>query len=218
MDRHIARVAANILAKSRARTVPAALTEWAWTGSTEDHERPSEQCELCDQESLRYHFEIKNDLTGHVLQVGSKCILQWQVGVIEHGVRLGGTAAKKKLNDAVKRMQREACIKALASAIVGEGNPTAKDILESALAAYRNGKALTPNQVKVVFWRLDAPGIEYHPSFFKVDLKKVVRMEALRKMGDVPRSKVWKALSSAQKKAAIAAGIAPPPLSPPPNH
>ena len=200
------RVAENILPLSKVKTLPAAFGEWAWTGVTEDHERPTERCELCEQESLRYHFEIQNDLTGHTLQVGSKCILRWQMGVIAGGVRLSPSTAKAKIDAAVKRMQRDACERALRAVLAKEPHP----VLEGALDAYLADKALTPKQIQVVFWRLDEADIEYHASFFRVDLRKSRRVEDLRAMPDYQRMRVWRAMTSTQRNTAIGHGVVEP--------
>jgi hypothetical protein len=203
IDSYPARVRANILPLSEAQTLPAAFAEWAWTGTTEDHERATETCELCEHESLRYHFEIHNDKTLASLRVGSTCILKWQMGVVAGGKRLGAAAAKTAIQDAVKRMQREACLRALEAVLAREPS----DILNGALEAYRADKALTPKQINVVFWRLGKAGIEYHPSFFKVDLRRQKRWDDLRDMKAFQRENVWKAMTSAQRKSAIARGI-----------
>lgn len=81
MDSFPRRVAENILPLSVAGTLPAAFREWHFTGQTVDHEIPEETCRLCDKERLRYHFEIRNDQTGYRLDVGSECILKFQVAI-----------------------------------------------------------------------------------------------------------------------------------------
>jgi hypothetical protein len=205
-DAFPSRVAANILPLSKAQALPAAFYEWAWTGVTEDHERATERCHLCEQESLRYHFEIRNGLTDRTLQVGSKCILRWQMGVVAGGVRLAPAAAKARINAAVKRMQRDACERALREILAKEPHP----VLQGALDAYLADKPLTPKQIQIAFWRLDEAAIEYHPSFFRVDLKKARRVEDLRTMPDYQRTRVWKAMTSTQRKTAIGHDVAVP--------
>ena len=69
-----AKAARNLLPHSVAPVLADALREWAYTGQSNDYGQPEETCELCDQEDLRYHFEIGNAQTGHHLWVGSKCI------------------------------------------------------------------------------------------------------------------------------------------------
>jgi hypothetical protein len=119
---------------------------------------------------------------------------------------LAQKAARTAINDAVKRMQREACIRALRAALAKEPHA----ILQRALDAYIADEALTPKQLNVVFWRLDTTGIEYRPSFFKVDMKARRRMEDLEAMPDYQRARVWRALTSAQRKAALARDISAP--------
>ena len=59
--------------------------------------RPSETCQLCGKQELRYHFEIGNAYTNDRLWVGSHCILQFDVDVLEDGRRLSTTEAKRHL-------------------------------------------------------------------------------------------------------------------------
>ena len=79
------RVRDSILPLSVADTLPAAFAEWSFTENTVDHETPIETCELCGQQDLRYHFEIANPYTEAALWVGSHCILQFDVAVMENG-------------------------------------------------------------------------------------------------------------------------------------
>jgi hypothetical protein len=71
MQTYPQRVRDNILPLSVGSSLPEAFEEWSFTENTIDHEEPIETCELCDQEELRYHFEIKNTLTKNILWVGS---------------------------------------------------------------------------------------------------------------------------------------------------
>lgn len=64
------RVRDNILPLSIGSTLPEAFEEWSFTEMTVDHEQPTANCELCNQEELRYHFEIKNALTHNRLWLG----------------------------------------------------------------------------------------------------------------------------------------------------
>lgn len=74
-----AKAVANLLPLSRAPELADALREWAYTGKSADYGQPEETCQLCDHEDLRYHFEIANGVTGHRLQVGSKCIQRFGI-------------------------------------------------------------------------------------------------------------------------------------------
>ena len=206
MDRYTQRVQANILPKSIAQSLPAAFREWHWTGSTEDHEQATETCQLCEQESLRYHFEIKNDITSETLEVGSQCILRFDVGVYEGGKRLSPKDAKAKLNATLRKMQHQACVRALQQVLLQEPNA----ILQSALARYEANQPLSPKQINVVFWRLSTHHVEFNPSFFKVDLSKQRSKDDLKAMPDFARRRVWTAMTSAQRKGAERYGTTPP--------
>lgn len=69
----------NIFSLSIAWTLSAVFREWHFASQTVDHGIPTETCHLCDKEGLRYDFEIRNDQIGYCLDVGSDCILKFEV-------------------------------------------------------------------------------------------------------------------------------------------
>ena len=77
MSTYPKRVADNILPLSISGELSEVFKEWFFTEITEDHEDIIENCQLCNQEQLRYHFEIKNKYTQETLMVGSSCILKF---------------------------------------------------------------------------------------------------------------------------------------------
>lgn len=204
------RVRDNILPFSIGSTLPQAFEEWSFTEHTIDHGYASETCELCDQEELRYHFEIKNALTHKRLWVGSQCILKFNLSVFEQGRKLSAVDAKKKLERLMQQMRLEACIKALDVLATTEVNP----ILSNALAFYRLNKYLTPKYAFVVLWRLKEHQIDHSPSFFKISLKKDKYKDDLRTMQTQRVDVLWPALTSAQRQVAMSLGHAPPPPKP----
>jgi len=202
MSTYPQRVADNILPLSVAGTLPEAFKEWYFTENIEDHEIAEEDCELCDQEQLRYHFEIMNRHTNHRLWVGSSCILKFQVQVFGNGALLDQKGSAKKLEDLKKKMRLDSCIKALKKLAASENN----DILSNALDFYLKNKYLTPKFAFVVFWRLNSNKIDYSPSFFKVSLKKDKYKTDLAQMPLDRVHMIWPALSSSQRKLAISYG------------
>ena len=183
MSKYTTRVRESILPLSVASTLPEAFSEWQFTGKTIDHEDPVETCRLCGQQELRYHFKIANKYTHHTLWVGSKCILQFGLAVLQDGHLLTKSEARRYLNKLTQKMQLEACIKALATLAQRENN----EILVGALEYYRKNKKLTPKYAFVVFWRLQRHNIDHHPSFFKVELKRHKHIADLR---DLPTERV----------------------------
>ena len=206
MSTYPQRVADNILPLSVAVTRPEAFKECDFTENIEDHEIAEEDCELCNQEQLRYHFEIMNRLTNQRLWVGSSCILKFQVQVFDNGALLDHQEAAKKLEDLKKKMRLDSCIKALKKLAESENN----DILSNALDFYLKNRYLTPKFAFVVFWRLNSRKIDHSPSFFQVSLKKNKYKTDLAQMPLARVHMIWPALSSSQRKLAISYGHTPP--------
>jgi hypothetical protein len=201
------RVRDSILPLSVADTLPKAFEEWRFTGHTQDHEEPIETCKLCGQEGLRYHFEIQNDFTGNSLDVGSHCILQFNVAVYEGGQRLSPKDAKRRLNKLMQKMRLDACIKALQRLARSENS----QILSGALDYYLTNKKLTPRQAFVVFWRLRANRIDHDPTFFNITLRRQRFKDDLAAMETDKVRFFWKALTPSQRRHAIAMGHSAPP-------
>jgi len=210
MSTYPQRVANNILPLSIAGSLPEAFKEWYFTENVEDHLVAEEDCELCDQEKLRYHFEIENKNTRKRLWVGSSCIVKFQVQVFDNeGQVLDKKGAEKKLNDLQNKMRYEACINALKKLAQAEPN----EILSNALNYYLKNQYLTPKFAFVVFWRLQVNKIDHSPSFFKVTLNRNRDKEDLKEMDTSKVHRFWKALSSNQRKIAERLGHYAPALS-----
>jgi hypothetical protein len=206
MGGYTQRVRDSLLPLSVAGTLPAAFTEWQFTEETVDREAPVEVCQLCGQQDLRYHFEIANACTKASLWVGSHCILQFDVAILENGRRLSPAEAKRRLGKLTQKMQLEACVRALETLAAREDNP----LLSGALDYYRRNKKLTPKyDAAVVFWKLQAFRIDHHPSFFQVELRRDQHVEDLRRMPTRRVHRFWAAISSAQRTKAVALGHAP---------
>lgn len=206
MQNFASRIAENILPLSVGSTLPEAFEEWSFTEKAKDYEDQTETCQLCDQEGLRYHFEIKNALTKKVLWVGSHCINKFNLSVFENNVRLSPDEAKKKLDRIAQKMRLDSCLKALEKLATTENN----DILTNALKFYKKNKYLTPKFAFVVLWRLKKHKIDHSPSFFKINIQKEKSQRHLREMPLDHVHMIWPALSSSQRKKAIAMGHTPP--------
>lgn len=206
MNSYPQRVGDNILPLSVGSTLPEAFEEWSFTEQTIDHEQPIETCQLCEQEDLRYHFEIRNSLTNKVLWVGSQCILKFGLSVFESGRRLSEGESKKKLDRLMQQMRLNSCVRALEKLAIAEKSA----ILTNALGYYKKNKYLSPKYAFVVMWRLQSNKIDHSPSFFKVNLKRTKYQQDLRAMQDSHVHAIWPALSSSQREMAIRFGHTPP--------
>ncbi|MDQ7279804.1 hypothetical protein O0J73_03480 [Stenotrophomonas sp. Sm6012] len=213
MQQFIERVRDNILPLSVAKSLPIAFQEWRFTENTYDHEQPSETCELCEQEQLRYQFEIANEHNGNKMLVGSTCILRFQVAVYDEGRRLSEVEARAKLSKLTEKMRQDSCIEQLQRVSDAEqkGKSGKEDILSNALAYYRKNGRLTPKYAFVVLWRLKAHDIDHNPSFFKISLATDKHKEDLRVMQTGRVHLIWPSLTSQQRKIAERLGHKPPP-------
>lgn len=185
----------NILPLSNAETLPDAFKEWQFTGYTIDHEKPIAQCQLCNQEELRYHFEIENLYTNEKLLVGSQCILKFQIAVYENGRLLDKSSARKKLNNLTKKMHLDFCIKALTKLAQKENN----EKLFNALKFYKQNEYLTPKYANLAFWKLSVNKIDHNPAFFKINLAKSKYKIDIMGMESFKIKRIWPALTSSQK-------------------
>lgn len=206
MNNYTHRVRESVLPFSIRDTLPDAFNEWSFTNQTHDHEAPIETCQLCGQQDLRYHFEIANQYTHARLWVGSHCILQFDVAVLEFGRRLPPSEAKRHLTKLTQQMQLNSCLRALETLAATEDSP----ILSGALDYYRRKKKLTPKYAAVVFWKLQDFGIDHHPSFFKVEMRRDKHVHDLQQLPTPCVHRFWKALTSSQRKKAQALGHRPP--------
>jgi len=207
MTHYSQRVRDSILPLSVGDTLPKAFEEWYFTEEVVDHETPIETCQLCGQDELRYHFQIRNEFTDHSLWVGSRCILKFDVAVFEDDRRLTAAEAKKKLTKLTEQMRLEACLKALGRLAQAENN----EVLWSALDYYRKNKKLTPKFAFVVFCRLQRNNIDHNPSFFNINLHRQRYRDDLAEMETSRVHFFWSALSPSQRQMAIDFGHTAPP-------
>lgn len=196
------RVAANLLPKSTAQSLPDAFEEWRFTGIVEDHEQATEVCLLCDKEQLRYHFLIRNHQTQHTLWIGSQCILKFRIAVYRGDRRVAPEQVERHLEQLTQQMRLASCLRALERLAAAEQN----GILSTALAHYKQDGVLSPKQAFVVFWRLTSNRIDHSPSFFRVCLRRHKHQQDLREMPTDRVHRIWPALSAAQRRKAIEFG------------
>lgn len=130
-----------------------------------------------------------------------------QVAVFDEGRELEPDEARKALAERMRQMRLESCLRALERLAAVEAN----NILSNALAYYQLHKSLTPKFANVVFWRLHANAIDHDPALFKVRLDKASYVSDLGAMPLRNVHRIWKALTSAQRKKAIELGHSAPP-------
>jgi hypothetical protein len=212
MSSYLTRVAENILPRSVLQTLPEAFTEWHVNHSLVDHGWPCAVCELCEQESLRWHFGISNAQTDHRLTIGSRCILRFDIEIRDavNNRRIASEAAGAYLDGMVRDLQREDCLGALEALVELDPHPG----LEGALDRCKDKGSLTPRQAAHVLGRLAALGIEHHPDYFKVSLQRGKYRGDLVSLKPDQIAALWPALTPAQRERATWWGIQAPPPAP----
>jgi hypothetical protein len=192
----------TILPLSVSNSLPAAFGEWHYTGYKIDHEDADYTCQMCGQEGLRYHFEIRNDSTDAELMVGSHCILSFDVEVRHQGRVLTREEAKRHLDELIAQMQFSTALKALNN-LYGV-NP--HDVTKTAIRYFRTNKALSPKLASAVFWQFQSNDIRYNPTHFAIQLRRSQHKVDYDQLTPAGRARVLAALTSAQKKALVKRG------------
>lgn len=199
------RAAANLLPLSVEKTcLPVALKEWVYEGTVTDYEIPSETCQLCGHQDLRYQFEIVNRLTRNTLQIGSECIKRFSIQVLDArgGVLLGREAGRKV--DADRReMELQARTRRVLNALVAVAVADEDFDLENFIAYYQRREAFTPKQMFLLQWRFSRNGIEHRPADFKVSLRQGREQEQLRGMEAWKVEKIGAYLSGEQRNSSF---------------
>jgi len=196
MDAYLKRVRGNLHPLPE-NSLAEAYKDWIFTGETKDHGKPIETCQLCEKEKVRYRFKIKNENTNKTLWVGSRCILKFNISVMEQSYRLKPTEVKNKLNSLMQKMRLDACLNTL-KALATKQN---KDIFNNAIRFYEKNKYFTPKYASAILWHLQKSNIDHSPSLFKINIKK--HRQDLREMGEWQIQTIWPALSTAQRSVVI---------------
>lgn len=200
------RVRENILPLSVSTNMEEVFKEWVFTEVTEDYGSPSEICELCDKDHLRYHFQITNVHTKYNLNVGSDCIQKFEVPVYDNGKILSKAQTKQKLDKLVRKMHEDSCTKALEALVKIDKHRA----LSGALSWFNKNKKLSPNYAEMVFRNFNQRGIDYDPKYFKISMSSTQHKEDLSKMNQTKIKTVWPALTTTQRESAIGFGVYPP--------
>ena len=133
--------------------------------------------------------------TNHELWVGSKCIEQFQVPVLDdHGQLLTGSDVARRLNSCKRNARIENVLRALQK--LSESEPK----LENVLHYYRQHGRLTPNQMSLMEWRLTDNQIDFELKDFKISLRRSVHKDQIAKMPQWKLDKISPAFTGRQRE------------------
>ncbi|WP_339783710.1 hypothetical protein [uncultured Marinobacter sp.] len=196
------RAAENILPLSREKmNLASALAEWLYTGDTYDLEKPIETCELCGHPDLRYQFRIENRHNGNELLVGSECINRFTIRATDSfGRVLDENASRKKVSQDRRLLIEDARKKRLINTLLSLAKEESDFDVTTFISYEQDRGAFTPNQIGLLFWKLQEHGVEYRPSDFKVAMRRNREKDQLTDMPEWKLRKIWGAFSSSQRK------------------
>jgi hypothetical protein len=182
-----------------------ALKEWDYRGKWEDYESCEATCQLCEQEELRYHFEITNKYTRKRLLVGSKCITRFGgVNVYDENGQLITDPAEAEKR--VKRDVQKIVSAAKQRSVMDSLNTLAKKDnhpeidIKDLIYYYRERGAFTPNQLAMLIWRFEITKVAYHREYFKMIATRKREKWQLLKMPDWKLQKLVACLTPSQKR------------------
>lgn len=176
------------------------LNEWFYTGNAYDLEAPVENCELCGHPDIRYQFEICNEHTANELLVGSECIKRFRITAIDDsGNRLGQEASREKVDRDRSKLITDAKHKRVIDALVALSMREDDFEIDSFINYYREREAFTPNQLKVMIWRLNKHQIPFRPADFKMVMRRDREKQQLREMEGWQIKQLWGCMSASQK-------------------
>ncbi|MTI52163.1 MAG: hypothetical protein FH757_11090 [Alcanivorax sp.] len=197
----VARSVENILPLSEeASELATALREWAYTGDMYDLETPEETCELCEHPDIRYQFKIVNRHNGNELLVGSECINKFGIAATDElGNILDWEDSRRRVNRDRRFLVNEARKRRMINTLVCLSSAEQGFDIDSFISYVTDRDAFTPNQLALLFWRLDHNQIDYVPSDFKIVIRRNREKAQLRQMADWKIKRLWRALSSSQR-------------------
>jgi hypothetical protein len=192
------------LSKERGR-LKHALKEWDYRGKWEDYESCEATCQLCEQEELRYHFEITNKYTKKRLLVGSKCITRFGgVNVYDEQGQLITDPAqaekrvKRDVQKIVSAAKQRSVMESLTILAKKDNHPEidVKDLI----SYYGERGAFTPNQLAMLIWRFEVTKVPFQRAYFKMIATRKREKWQLLKMPDWKLEKLAACLTPSQKR------------------
>lgn len=178
-----------------------ALDEWQYTDECWELDY-DEECELCGQSNLRNKFRIKNTLNNETLDIGSVCIIKFEIKVQNNGAvitdpKVVGQQLNKDIAT-VRAKNIEKHVRAAFKSLKAQIHQSKHHIVDSLEQAVFD-KGLSPNQLDMLYSWFDKHDVMYNTCHFKVRLGKTKFKEQLHPYL-VNYSKILESLTPAQRK------------------
>lgn len=201
---YLARVEPFLRPVSESQDVREMLAEWDYIGDIIDHEEAIETCQLCGEQGLRYHFQVRNRLNGNTLWIGSVCIIQYHLGVYDAAKRerLDSEAAGKKiaadLREFTENKRLAGVQKAVEQLLIVMVASGLRDTLAGIWRKYDG--AFSCAQMDLIAWQLAAHHIPHKPSDFTVKFRKEKSRDDFDRLRDFQRKRLLPYLTPEQLK------------------
>lgn len=178
-----------------------AAKEWAFSGEVIDHFFSNKVCQLCESETLRYHFEIKNKSgNNNELLVGSSCIKKFDITVFdENGKEIFGSQKSSFLQKKIEQKKQELMLEQI-RALWKVANPEEKETIEYYVYEHKNKTGFSPDDLYDLFSLMGKYHNEFTKVLFKVSLRSQFELNCLINMPEHERDIILPCLSVAQKK------------------
>jgi hypothetical protein len=152
-----------------------------------DVSRPS--CELCEHEDLRWQFVIYNNNNGRQLKVGSSCIKQFNIALVEKdGRKIYGKDRNSKLNKLINLARisssNKLTFQALNELCKKNKNMEQNNMFIECWTQLKVNGEIEPKLALFIINNLIECGIEYKNLDMKIDLKKKKCSEQIIKMNE----------------------------------
>ena len=178
-----------------------ALDEWEYWGFMTDLGVSIGKCDLCDFPKIRYKYQIVNKVNQNEMYVGSECINKFSIAVFDDcGTKLNSDEARKKLVDDKRKYIENANLHHVLNTLVLLKHEEKDFEIDDFIDYYNDRGAFTPNQLKVIVWRLNKYNIKHNPKSFKMIMRRNREKEQLDKMEDWQVKKIEPYLSARQRK------------------
>ena len=173
---------------------------WRYHGNVIDLGKPSETCQLCGQQDLRYHFEIVHRTNGNELWVGSECIKRFEIDVVQNGSVLSQKAAHRKVDRDRRAIEKQARTRSVINSLLQLAAVDPDFKIDDFIRYYSDRGAFTPKQMSFLQWRFSEKGINHNQSHFKVSLRRDREQDQIKRMEDWKRQKLAPYLSASQRR------------------
>lgn len=200
-DSWVQRVRQNLLPLSlEKQDLTLALKEWYYAGTAYDLEVDTEDCELCDHPNIRFQFEIYNQFTEQVLMVGSECITKFDIAAQDDAGRiLGKKASKRKVAQDRRKLIDDARKQRMLNVLLKLARVDQEFKIDSFITYVQDRGAFTPDQLKLLIWRLEKHRIQHQKSDFKLIVRRDREKQQLLAMEDWQLKKIWDYMSDSQR-------------------